>query len=186
MPADANAHQLKITIAEIRPPIWRRVLVPSRITLSQLHRVIQEAFGWWDCHLHEFEIDGVAYGIDDGEGSGEPPVDERRTKLDSVASNGDRFSYTYDFGDDWEHRIEVEDVVPIDPDGAYPRCVAGRRSAPPEDVGGPWGYAGFLEAVADPNHAEHEAMLEWSGGTFSPERCDLTLINAGLTPIRRR
>ena len=119
-------------------------------------------------------------------GLGDPPVDERRTKLDWVASNGDRFSYTYDFGDDWEHRIEVEGVVPIDPDGAYPRCVAGRRSAPPEDVGGPWSYAGFLEAIADPNHDEHDGMLEWAGGTFDPERCDLVEINARLTPIRRR
>jgi hypothetical protein len=186
VPSDATVHQLKISIAEIRPPIWRRVLVPSRITLAQLHRVIQEAFGWWDCHLHEFEIDGVEYGIDDGEGWGEPPVDERRTKLDAVASEGARFAYTYDFGDDWIHRIEVEDVVPLDPRGAYPRCTAGRRCAPPEDVGGPWGYSGFLEALADPNHDEHDAMLEWAGGSFDPERCDLAEINARFTPIRRR
>jgi hypothetical protein len=185
VPSDATAHQLKITIDDIRPPIWRRVLVPSRMTLAQVHRVIQEAFGWWNSHLHAFEIDGVAYGIDDGEGWGEPPVDERRTTLDTVASSGDRFRYTYDFGDDWVHRIEVEDVVRLDPSGAYPRCGAGRRSGPPEDVGGPWGYARFLEAVADPNHHEHEQQLEWAGGSFDPERCDLAEINAGLTPIRR-
>jgi hypothetical protein len=148
VPADATAHQLRITIDEIRPPIWRRVLVPSRITLAQLHRFIQQAFEWSDSHLHEFEIGGVTYGTDEDDDSDERPVDERRTKLDAVASNGDRFQYTYDFGDYWVHRIEVEAVVPLDPSDAYPRCVAGRRAAPPEDVGGAWGYARFLEAIA--------------------------------------
>lgn len=186
MPARAKTvHQLKITIARIRPPIWRRVLVPSGITLARLHRVIQEVFGWWDYHLHEFEIDGIAYGMDDGEGWGEPPRDERRAKLEEVAPGSGRFVYRYDFGDDWEHRIEVEDVVPAEARGTYPRCIAGRRARPPEDVGGTWGYEEFLRVIADPEDDEHEAMLQWAGGSFDPEACDLVEINASLTPLRR-
>ncbi len=175
---------MKITINEIRPPIWRRVLVPSTATLAQLHQVIQELFGWWNYHLHEFEIDGVSYGIDDGEGWGDPPVDERRTRLGAVVAAGSRFRYVYDFGDDWHHLIEVEDVVALEPGTTYPRCLAGKRSRPPEDVGGPPGYAEFLRVIADPSDAEHEHLIEWSGGDFDPDRCDIAEINAALTPIK--
>lgn len=159
--------------------------MPSSITLARLHQVIQEVFGWCDCHLHEFQIDGVRFGIDDGEGWGDPPVDEGRTKLSNVAAKGSRLLYVYDFGDNWEHRIEVEDIVPLEPKTTYPRCIAGRRARPPEDVGGTWGYAEFLEAVADSSRKEHEEMLEWAGGSFDPEFCDLADINESLTPIRR-
>lgn len=183
-PATKTAHRLKVTIDGIRPPIWRRVLVPSDVTLARLHQVIQEMFGWWDYHLHEFEIAGTRYGIDDGEGWGDPPLDERRTKLAKVAPNGSRFLYRYDFGDDWEHRIEVEDIVALEPNATYPRCVAGKRACPPEDVGGPWGYAELLRVIADPSDDEHESMVQWSGGSFDPDRCDLLVINAALNPIR--
>lgn len=155
------------------------------MTLARLHQVFQEVFGWWDYHLHEFEIGGVRYGTDDGEGWGDPPVDEHRSKLGKVAPQGSRFTYLYDFGDGWEHRIEVEDIVPLEPETEYPRCLAGRRARPPEDVGGTWGYAAFLEAIADRRHKEHEEMLEWVGGSFDPESCDLSDINASLTPIPR-
>ncbi len=184
-PAPKTAHQLKVTIDGIRPPIWRRALVPSDISLACLHRVIQELFGWWDYHLHEYTIDGVRYGIDDGEGWGDPPVDERRTKLATVAPKGSRFRYLYDFGDSWEHRIDVEDVVPLEAKTTYPRCLAGRRARPPEDVGGVWGYGEFLRVIADPNDEEHERMVEWAGGDFDPERCDPLDINASLTAIRK-
>jgi hypothetical protein len=180
-----TVHQLKITIDGIKPPVWRRALVPSTITLARLHQVIQEVFGWWDYHLHEFEVDGDRFGIDDGEGWGDPPRDERRARLGSLVAKGGRFRYTYDFGDNWEHRIEVEDVVPAETGRTYPRCTAGRRSRPPEDVGGTWGYVEFLTAIADLNHPEHDSFLEWSGGDFDPEHCDLVEINDSLTPIRR-
>jgi hypothetical protein len=181
--AARTAHRLKVTIDGIRPPVWRRVLVPSSITLGRLHQVIQEAFGWWDYHLHEFEIDGVRYGTDDDEGWGEPPRDEHRAKLGKVAAKGARFIYLYDFGDGWEHRIEVEDVVPLEPGTTYPRCVTGRRARPPEDVGGTWGYAEFLEAIADPRHKQHDEMLEWVGGSFDAELFDLAETNASFTPL---
>ncbi len=179
-PAAKSVHRLKVTLLGIRPPIWRRIEVPSTITLSELHTVVQVAMGWWDSHLHQFVVDGVIYGIDDGEGWGPPPVDERRTKLRDVASEGVRFSYEYDFGDGWEHRIEVEAIAAAEAGIAYPRCVAGRRACPPEDCGGPWGYGNLLAAIGDPNHDEHEAMVEWAGGPFDPARFDVAGVNARL------
>jgi len=183
-PAAKTVHQLMITIDDIEPAPWRRVLVPSGVTLLRLHKVIQELFDWWDYHLHEFEIDGVRYGSDDGD-DWEPPLDERKAKLDKLAPKGNRFLYRYDFGDNWQFPIEVEDVLPADPRATYPRCIDGRRSRPPEDVGGTGGYEEFLEAIADPDHEEYESMLVWAGGSFDPEACDLLDINARLTAIRR-
>jgi len=178
-------HQLKVTIKAIRPPIWRRVLVPSETTLAQLHRVVQEAFGWEDYHLHEFDIDGVRYGIDDGQGWDEPPIDERRATLGKVTAKGDRFTYVYDFGDDWRHQIEVEDVVPAEPRYHLPPLHRRPTGLPARGRGWRLGFAGFLEAIADPTQGEHEPMIEWIGGAFDPERCDLPAINASFTPIRR-
>lgn len=183
MAASKTAHQLKVSIVGIRPPIWRRLLVPSTITLDRLHGVIQEAFGWWNYHLHEFEIEGTRYGVDDGEGWGDPPVDEGKARLGKLAAKGTRFTYLYDFGDNWEHRIDVEDVITLEPKTSYPRCLTGRRAAPPEDVGGTWGYARFLEVIADPNHEEHTEMFEWSGGSFDPERCNAAEITESFTQV---
>lgn len=164
-------YQLKATILETKPPVWRRVLVPEDITLARLHEVLQGAFGWWDCHLHEFEIDGVQYGVDDGEGW-EPPKDERRAKLRNIVRERSSFLYVYDFGDYWRHRVVVEKVLPVDAGATYPACTGGRRACPPEDCGGPWGFQEFLAAIADPDHEEHESMLEWVGGSFDPSAFD--------------
>jgi len=167
-----TVHQLKVTLEGTKPPVWRRVVVPSDITFARLHDVLQAAFGWWNSHLHEFEIDGVRYGSDDGEGWGDRPLDERRHRLGDVAGEGATFGYVYDFGDNWQHRMVVERVVPAERGARYPACTAGRRACPPEDCGGVWGYADFVDAIRDPEHSEHESMLEWVGGTFDPEAFD--------------
>lgn len=164
--------QLKATIVGIKPPVWRRVLVAESATLLDLHNVLQGAFGWYDCHLHEFEIDGVRYGTDDGEGWGPPVKDERRTRLGRIASEGTAIRYVYDFGDDWVHKAVVEKILAADPKISYPVCIAGKRACPPEDCGGVWGYEQFLAAISDPHHPEHEEMLEWAGGPFDPEQFD--------------
>jgi hypothetical protein len=163
--------QLKATILETRPPVWRRVLVGEDTTLAQLHEVLQAAFGWWNYHLHEFEIDGVRYGIDDGE-DWEPPEDERTARLRDLLQEGSSFLYVYDFSDYWQHRIVVEKRVPADARRSYPICTDGRRACPPEDCGGPWGFREFLDAIADRNHEEHDAMLEWVGGQYNPDDFD--------------
>lgn len=167
-----SVYQLKATIIGTKPPVWRRVVVPGETTLARLHEVLQAAFGWWDSHLHEFEIEGVRYGIDDGE-DWRPPKDERRTRLRSVAKVGSSFLYVYDFGDDWRHKVVVEKVLPAEAGATYPSCTGGRRACPPEDCGGVWGYQEFLPAIEHPDHDQHESMLEWAGGRFDPEAFDI-------------
>lgn len=165
-------YQLKATLLETKPPIWRRVVVPAETTLDRLHEVLQAAFGWWNYHLHEFEIAGVRYGVDDGEDWGDPPSDERRVRLRNIVEEGSSFLYVYDFGDYWRHKVTVEKILPAQPGATYPTCTGGRRACPPEDCGGPWGYESFLEAISDPDNEEHEPMLEWVGGTFDPDAFD--------------
>ena len=168
-------YQLKITLLDTKPPIWRRVLVDGRSTLDQLHEVIQAAFGWWNYHLHEVEVGRTRYGIPDpDEDWGEPPRDERRTRLDAIAGEGTSFRYTYDFGDSWDHRVIVEKVLPTTADTTVPACVDGRRACPPEDCGGTWGYRELLEILADPTHPEHHERREWLGRPFDPEEFDTT------------
>ena len=184
----AWAWQLRIEIRDIRPPVWRRVLVSDRITLQDLHDVIQDAFGWQDYHLHEFAIEGVRYGEPDLEDFADfAPQDERDRKLRQLAlREGDRFTYTYDFGDGWEHVLRIEKIVAAERGMKLPRCTGGKRACPPEDVGGVGGYAGFLEALADPHHPEHREYKEWSGGGFDPEAFDLEAVNRRLGRRSRR
>ena len=165
-------YQLKVTLLDTKPPIWRRVLVDGSATLDQVHEVIQAAFGWWNYHLHEFEIGGARYGVPDPDWDWEPPRDERHVRLESVAKEGTSFRYTYDFGDAWDHRIVVEKLTPATPGMAIPACIDGRRVCPPEDCGGTWGYRDLLEILSDPTHPEHAARREWLGHPFDPEAFD--------------
>lgn len=167
-----RVYQLKATIVGTKPAVWRRVVVSEETTLARLHEILQAAFGWWDCHLHEFEVGKDRYGIDDGESWGEPPKDEGRARLGRLVQEGSSFVYFYDFGDDWRHKLVVEKVRPAEPGEKVPACVGGRRACPPEDCGGVWGYEEFLAAIADPGHEEHEAKLEWVGRPFDPEAFD--------------
>src|SRR5262245_56149608 len=175
--------QLKIALAGIRPPVWRRVLVPGEMTLADLHDVVQVAMGWTDTHLHEFEIGDARYGAPDPDWDRDDVKDDARAKLFRLAAAGSRFRYTYDFGDDWRHDITVEKVLTPEAGTRYPTCSAGRRACPPEDVGGPWGYPEFLAAVDDPSHPDHNHWAEWIGGSFDPERFDVSATNAVLTSL---
>jgi Plasmid pRiA4b ORF-3-like protein len=169
--------QATVTIEEIDPPIWRRLLLPTTLNLAELHHVLQAAFGWYDAHLHEFIIGGLAYGAPElaREGFDDEPrlfeaseVHLRDFDLYHVPQPS--FLYHYDFGDSWMHRVTFEALVPKDPTGRYPACTGGARHRPPEDAGGPRGYADFLEAWSDPAHEEHEAMRRWAGRAFHPEK----------------
>lgn len=178
-----RVYQLKATIIGTKPAVWRRLVVPEDITLARLHDVLQAAFGWWDCHLHEFEIGGVRYGVDDGE-DWSPPKDERRARLNTLVKTGTSFLYVYDFGDDWRHKVVVEKVFPGTAGTKYPACTGGARACPPEDCGGVWGYEEFLAAIAEPDHDEHDSMLEWVGGSFDPEAFDSADFEHRLHPGR--
>jgi hypothetical protein len=175
-----TVHQLKISLQNSKPPIWRRVQVPSNITLGELHHVIQQAMGWYDCHLHQFTVGGIDYGEPAPEWEFEVE-NENRVRLEQVAPEPkNKLSYQYDFGDDWQHQILVEKVLPAEPDVTYPICLKGKRACPPEDCGGVWGYDDFLQAIQDPNHPEHETMLEWIGGDFDPEAFSVDEVNQRL------
>ncbi|MDM4718131.1 plasmid pRiA4b ORF-3 family protein [Micromonospora sp. WMMA1363] len=163
--------QLRISLTGIRPPVWRRVLVPGGYTLDRVHRVVQHATGWRDCHLHSFEIDGRQYGEPDPDGQ-LSLLDELDVRLDAVVGKGSRFHYTYDFGDWWEHDLLVEDVFTADPEERYPACLDGERAGPPEDIGGPVGYQALLAALAEPGHPEHHVLRGWVGDGFDPEMFD--------------
>jgi Plasmid pRiA4b ORF-3-like protein len=178
--AKTRIFQLKIQLARISPPIWRRVLVPGEIDLAELHLIIQSVFGWTDSHLHEFEIGRARYGTPDPDWGSDDVADESRAALFRLIAAGERFSYTYDFGDDWKHQISVEKILDPQPGTRYPRCVAGRRACPPEDVGGPWSYPGFLDALTDRSHPDHVDRVEWIGGEFDPEAFDVAAVDAEL------
>jgi len=180
-------HRVKISLRGARPPIWRRLEVPSGITLLRLHQAIQAAFGWEDDHLWVFETPAGDYGKA-GRDLGHRSA--AGAKLSGVAAlPGDRIRYIYDFGDDWEHDITVEDVLPAEPGVAYPRCTAGRRACPPEDCGGIWGYQDLLEILADPRHAGHAALLEWLGlgaaAELDPAHFDPGEVNESLSGLSR-
>jgi hypothetical protein len=185
-PEAERVFQIRVVLSEIEPPVWRRLLVPEATTLAGLHRVIQAAMGWEDCHLYRFEIGGVEYGesYEDGWDFGDPLRSARETRLRDVASPGDVLLYEYDFGDSWEHRIRVEKLLPAEPGREYPVCIGAERACPPEDVGGVGGYAEFLEVMADPSHPDHEGMLEWAGDDFHPDAVDLGAIEAQLRHTR--
>jgi len=172
--AELTTYRLKITLRGSKPPIWRRILVPSSTMLPELHRIFQVAMGWTDSHLHAFRVGDIQYGTADREfGSG--MRGERGVRLLDIApAPRSRFVYWYDFGDDWTHDVLVEEVTPVDQTVKLPTCVGGKRACPPEDVGGIYGYVDFLGAYQDARHGEHEQMREWAGPEFDPESFDST------------
>jgi hypothetical protein len=178
--------RVHLTLLDFDPPIWRRIEVPVDFTLKRLHDVIQRVMGWQDYHLHHFEIGGVLYGERVAEDAFEDReiVSESRTKLAMLIEEGDRtFDYAYDYGDGWHLAVVLESFAAAHPDAIYPRLVDGARAGAPEDVGGPWGYAELLEAIADPNHERHEELTEWIGEVFDPERLDKGAINTALAKL---
>ena len=174
------SYQLKITLREIKPPIWRRVMVRADTTLGKLHSVIQRSMGWENCHLHQFEANGERYSPREVDELGEDR-DENKARLSSVLVRpGDRMLYEYDFGDSWEHDVVLEKTLPIEKGVRYPQVIAGKRACPPEDCGGVPGYYEFLEALQDPEHPEHEEMKEWCGGDFDAEAFSVQKANVAF------
>ncbi len=184
-PPTASVHELRVSLDDVEPEIWRSLAVPSSLSLAGLHLVVQEAMGWQGYHLHEISVGDKRYGVDDGEGWDGPPEDERRYRLADVAPEGQSFSYVYDFGDDWQHTISVQAVRPALPGEDFPRCTGGERACPPEDVGGTPGYQEFLVAISDPSDEEHDHYLEWAGGGFDPEHFDLAEANRRIADLVR-
>ena len=177
-PAGGRAVELTISLRDISPPVWRRMVVPASLTLSDLHHVIQDAMGWQDCHLHLFDIDGVLYG-DIDEIEGRELGEEVACTVGQVADAVRDFSYEYDFGDSWHHDLHVEQVIASAGSGT-PHVVSGARACPPEDCGGSWGYQRLTAVLADPSDEEFDHLLSWVGDGWDPERFHLAQTNAVL------
>lgn len=167
--------RLKITLAHVDPAPWREIEIRSDRTLPHLHDAIQAAFLWYDTHLWDFEIGDHKYQMKSEEFWMEPifgpPIMEVTTKKLNFFLNAKvaPVIYTYDFGDDWEHRVELISMRPIEPNERLPRFVGGQWATPPEDIGGPPMYEVFKEARHDANHAEHAwakeaGYVDWDHG----------------------
>jgi hypothetical protein len=176
---EESIYQLKITLRDSKPPIWRRVLVNSNCSFWDLHCIIQDAMGWEDCHLHNFYIDTqkprsrVVISFPEEEDDFllcmQPPISEIEAKLYSYINlESPKATYEYDFGDSWEHIILLEKILPIAENEKYPQCLTGKRACPPEDSGGIWSYEDMLEAAADPKHEHHKEIRRWLGKKFDP------------------
>ena len=187
MSTSKTVYQIKVTLIGSKLLIWRRFLVADTTTLARLHDILQIVMGWTNSHLHHFFINGEYYGMHmDDEFGDMRTKDETHFKLNQlVSSKGFRFGYEYDFGDSWEHELILEKILPAEKGSDHPVCIAGKRACPPEDVGGVWGYQDFLEAISDPDHPEHDNLLEWIGGSFDPQYFDLEEVNVRLRHLLR-
>jgi hypothetical protein len=170
--AEVPARELTVTLLDVKPPVWRRLVVPESMSLRELHAVLQTAMGWQDAHLHLFRVAEVLYGdVEDFPGE---PGDEEATTVGDIAVRSAEFGYEYDFGDGWEHRVQVgERTVASD----TPHCLDGARACPPEDCGGPPGYQRLLQVLADPADPEHAELKEWLRGPVDPEAFDVAAVN---------
>ena len=173
--------QLKITLKDVKPVVWRRVLVSTSKTLEDLHGIIQAVMGWEHSHLHCFKIGHNDYGDLSMSADGELGFeDERRVKLSLLAVAKLKFRYEYDFGDSWRHDIVVEQILPDGGPEFSPACIAGANACPPEDCGGASGYANLCAILKNPRHKEYEAMAEWAPAGFDPTAFDLAAANRAV------
>lgn len=203
-------YELKITLRNSKPPIWRRIAVAADICLSDLHRVIQVVMGWDDCHLHQFVVPNTQpkptreelASLDwqaryerltirrdrcwsDLRMEVEGAEDEKKMRLCELApAVKSKFIYEYDFGDGWNHQIEVVKIGPLVEGVKYPACLDGKFACPPEDCGGIWGYYEMLEVIKNPKHERYEELSDWLGENFDPERFDLDEINKILAKLQ--
>lgn len=187
-----NFFQFKIELAYVTPVVWRRFIVPSALSLDRLHDIIQIVMGWKDYHLHQFDFHGLRY-TENPEESEEGTEEMGRSLDDLLKDPGEKFTYIYDFGDDWMHHVTLEEVLQELPEGVDSPvwCIDGEQACPPEDVGGPPGYEHFCEAIGDKNHPEHEDFVQWISALgwypkkFDPRQFDPDRVNMELDKYLR-
>ena len=177
---DTQAWQLYVELEDVRPKVWRRLLVPLTIELPRLHVMLLWGTGWDGGHVHEFVFGHDHYG-DKEPGLDFPDVaNEEGVTLSQALGSRKTFQYIYDYGDNWWHKVKVEKIVTLDSLVEYAQCIGGENACPPEDVGGAPGYEEFLEALADPNHPEHAELKRWIGRPFDARAFDIDAINTRL------
>lgn len=175
-----TVHQLKITLRSVKPPVWRRIQVVSNTSLGELSHMLEGVMGWHGGHLHAFDVDGTDYSPPDPDWDSDD-LDENNYRLgDVLPTLGAKMTWDYDFGDGWRHNVLVEAITPAESELTYPLCLAGKRACPPDDCGGPWGYAEILRALQDPNHPDRDDFLAMVPMGFDPGRFDLQQGQAAL------
>jgi hypothetical protein len=168
---------------DVAPEVWRRVLVPGSVRLDKLHRMIQAAMGWEDCHLHSFFIGDDRWGMQFDD-MADYELDEKSVTVLSAIGDAEAFVYEYDFGDSWRHDVVVEARWRMPIGLKFGVCLAGENACPLEDVGGPPGYEMLLQVLADSSHEDYEHLRGWAGGPVDPREFDLGLANARLHAVR--
>lgn len=175
-----NVYQFKIMLEGSKPPIWRRIQVSENYSFWDLHMAIQDAMGWTNSHLHEFEMIGKysrnaqGIGIPDPYDCDDDIKPGWKEKISKVFPEEKKMRYVYDFGDNWEHLITLEKILPRDAMVEYPICIAGKMACPFEDSGALWGYYEKLEILKNPKHPEYAGIIEWIGDeNFDPVKFDL-------------
>ena len=183
----ATIAHLRIKLDDVEPAVVRRLEVPLTIRLDRLHLVLQAAMGWTNSHLYEIRARDVGWGMPDPD-FGDGPLDAAKARLIDVLEDvgGRSLKYLYDFGDGWEHSIRIERITDPVPGIAYPRLTEATGRCPPEDVGGPWGYREFLDAIADPSHEEHDERLQWIGSNFDPADTDADALARAVHTLAKR
>lgn len=171
-----GVYQIKISLLDIKPLIWRRILVEPESTLSDLHQAIQLSMGWEDYHLYSFSYGGRHFEFD-----GNTTPSEKLSSL--KMKKGDELLYLYDFGDSWEHLVLLEGVIPKNEELFYPCCIDGKRACPPEDSGGFPGYTEALKILKNKKHPEYKSLVDWMGKGFDPEHFDLKEINSDIQEV---
>lgn len=168
---------------DITPTIWRLILVPDEFTLHRLHRVLQIVYSRLDYHLYSFDVGKRHFSFPDEESEMDFEDATAFVLRDLRLEVGSSLAYTYDFGDNWEHDLVVERVLPMFPEhpaDGFPQLLGGERAAPPEDAGGSGGYERLLEALSDAKHPEHDEFRQWAGPLYDPERFDPWSLNHAL------
>jgi hypothetical protein len=180
-------YQLKITLHGCKPAVWRRVLVMNTASLEKLHVIVQIAMGWSNDHLYEFECNKHRFGLPDELSYGEIYDDRSVQVRDLLINEKSKLNYTYDFGDNWQHQIVLEKILPAARKNTPVQIKAGTGACPPEDCGGVPGYNRLQQILKKPKHEEYDEILEWlgleSGKNFDPSYFDQDETNQLLNEI---
>jgi hypothetical protein len=179
--------RISITLDNVKPAVLRRIEVPLDIRLDRLHLTIQAAMGWTNTHLYELRAGGVGWSTPDPDADWTDFLDARKARLGDILEDiGTKtLAYLYDFGDGWAHTIKIERLADPEPEEPYPRLVEVTGRCPPEDCGGPWGYAELLAAIKDPRHERHAELTEWIGDYFDPNADEAESLTAEVATLAR-